>query len=240
MNCGQPNTQTIRSMLFCRLSNWISTTYLSKSSKWYVNSFHYLSVRYMMSCCLAIPIMSYSMKTNLTHSISLWLSRFTHKIINFSDLGIYRTNTCVCAFIQDLNRNRNKSELDLMKQFENGSPSQRVLYVPLLPLLSTLENSGNCFHRMIFEEIYHFSKGSKMKLYFNGKGKFFLCRYQSYQPLIRLIVIILYIYWCSKVDLCLFSPIGIKCILGLGIFAPNVNVPFCTNVIDSTVHLANK
>ena len=44
---------------------------------------------------------------------------------------------------------------------------------------------------MIFEELYHFSKGSKVKLYF-GTTKFFLCRHQSYQDVIRLIVAILF------------------------------------------------
>eukprot|EP01084_Bolivina_argentea_P292872 503611_1 len=71
----------------------------------------------------------------------------------------------------DYSKARNKSELQLQKEFENGTPSQRVL--------------------MIFEELYHFSRGSKVKLYF-GTTKFFLCRYQSYQDEIRLIVIILF------------------------------------------------
>ena len=44
---------------------------------------------------------------------------------------------------------------------------------------------------MIYEEFYHLSKGSKDKLYF-GTTKFFLCRYQSYQNVIRLIAVILF------------------------------------------------
>ena len=44
---------------------------------------------------------------------------------------------------------------------------------------------------MIFEELYHFNRGSKVKLYF-GTTKFFLCRYQAYQEVIRLIVVILF------------------------------------------------
>eukprot|EP01083_Nonionella_stella_P245644 853573_1 len=71
----------------------------------------------------------------------------------------------------DCTQPRNKSELQLQKDFENGSPSQRVL--------------------MIYEELYHFSKGSKSKLYY-GSTKFFLCRYQPYQHAIRLIVTILF------------------------------------------------
>ena len=44
---------------------------------------------------------------------------------------------------------------------------------------------------MIVEEFYHFSRGSKVKLY-HGATKFFLCRHQSYQSTIRTVVMMLF------------------------------------------------
>eukprot|EP01083_Nonionella_stella_P119150 356036_1 len=127
---------------------------------------------YLVKLHLMYYYLASASTTHPLNELKAILSRYHHNmdvILPYIQLDLHALSHQLLQM--DCSQSRNKAELQLQQEFENGSPSQRVL--------------------MIYEELYHFSNGSKSKLYC-GSTKFFLCRYQPYQNTIRLIVTILF------------------------------------------------